>query len=358
MVPQLDLRRRRLLQAVGIGAAGLVGAGAVIGLTRASDGGSAALALRALSAERRWLNSAPLQAQDLVGKVLLINFWTYSCINSLRPLPYVREWARKYRDRGLIVIGAHAPEFAFEHDLDRVRRAVAAQGITYPVVLDNDYAIWSAFANDAWPAFYFVDAEGVVRHRMLGEGEYEVSEQTIQRLLSQARHTSVDDALATPEGEGVQAAPDWAHLRTPETYVGYAKAESFAGRRALTRDASAGYETPPNLTPNQWALSGPWNVGAEFATAEAGSGIVFRFHARDLNFVLGRAASRPIRFRVTLDGQAPGNDHGVDTDEEGLGVVDEDRLYQLVRQRRAVEDRAFAVTFEGGGARAYVFTFG
>ena len=304
-MPQLDMRRRRLLQAVGIGATGLVGMGAVAGLTRTA-GGAAANGLRALGAERRWLNSAPLQAEDLVGKVLLVNFWTYSCINSLRPLPYVRAWAEKYRDRDLIVIGAHAPEFAFEHDFDRVRRAVAAQGIAYPVVLDNDYAIWNAFANDAWPGFYFVDASGVVRHRTLGEGEYEASEQMIQRLLSEARHASVEDALATPRGEGVQAAPDWAHLRSPETYIGYAKAENFAGRSALMSDASARYEPPLSLLLNQWALSGRWNVGAEFATSEAGSGIVFRFHARDLNFVLGRGSSSPMRFHVTVDGQPPG----------------------------------------------------
>lgn len=360
----LDARRRSLLQTVGVGAAGVAGLAAA-GLTWASATGSLGPArsggpMRTLSDARPWLNTEPLQAQDLAGKIVLINFWTYSCINSLRPLPYLLAWARKYKDRGLVVIGVHTPEFGFEHDIDRVRRATSALGIGYPVVLDNEYAIWRAFENQAWPGFYFVDARGAVRDRKLGEGGYDQSERLIQRLLSQAGGDRIDDEITDIFGEGVQAAPDWSTIRSPETYIGYANASNFVGRNGFTRDAPADYEATPNLSLNHWSLSGSWIAGREFAVlAEPTGAIKLRFHARDLNLVLGRSPqASPVRYRVTIDGAATGDHHGVDTDAEGRGVVEEDRMYQLVRQHRAIEHREFEVSFLDAGVRAYVFTFG
>jgi thiol-disulfide isomerase/thioredoxin len=305
-----------------------------------------------------WINGPPLRPQDLRGKVVLVNFWTYSCINSLRPLPYLRAWAAKYKDRGLVVIGVHTPEFGFEKDVANVRRATQALGVEYPVVLDSDFAIWRAFDNEAWPACYFIGADGRVRRRRLGEGDYAASEQLIQTLLAEARQAPVTDAIRAVPGVGPQAAPDWEDIGSEETYVGYDKANASA--TSLARDRSSVYRLHEPLPLNHWSLAGAWRVGGEFATTQAaGAAITHRFHARDLNFVLAPPDDgAAVRFRVRLDGGAPGADHGFDTDEQGLGRLDAPRMYQLVRQSRAVADRTFEIEFLDPGARAYVFTFG
>jgi len=315
---------------------------------------------RALLGAQQWLNTPPLSAQDLRGKVVLVNFWTYSCINSLRALPYVRAWAAKYKDRGLVVISVHTPEFGFETDIDNVRRANAALGVGYPVALDSDYAIWQAFGNDAWPAFYFIGADGRVRRRVLGEGGYDRSERLIQRLLAETPGAPVAGSVAPVVGAGPEAAPDLADLRSGETYIGYAKASNFASPEGLGQDAQRLYHAAPALGLNQWSLAGSWTVGGEFATLDAAPGAIrYRFHARDLNLVLGPASpGRPVRFRVTIDGAAPGANHGSDVDADGEGSVQDPRMYQLVRLRGPVADRTFEIEFIDAGVRAYVFTFG
>ena len=287
-----------------------------------------------------WLNSAPLTAADLRGRVVLVQFWTFTCINWLRTLPYVRAWAEKYENDGLLVLGVHTPEFWFEHDLDNVRRAVKEMQIEYPVAVDNDYAVWDAFANRYWPAVYFVDAEGAIRDHHFGEGRYEQSERVIQQLLA------VDRELVSVDGPGAEAAADWESLDSPETYLGNQRAE----RRS---DAA-----PASLRRNHWALSGDWTIQEQGAKLnEAGGGIAFRFHARDLHLVL-RPGDTPTPFRVSLDGEAPGASHGIDVDEQGNGVVSEPRLYQLVRQPGRIEEHTFEITFPAPGVEAYVFTFG
>jgi thiol-disulfide isomerase/thioredoxin len=315
---------------------------------------------RALLAGRQWLNTPPLRPEDLRGKVVVVNFWTYSCINSLRALPYLRAWAAKYKDRGLVVVGIHTPEFAFEKDLANVRHATGALGVGFPVVLDSDYRIWRAFDNQAWPAFYFIGADGRVRHQAIGEGGYDRSERMIQQLLAETKGPPVANDIAAVAGKGPQAAPDEADLRSPETYVGYAQARAFASPGGLSRDARKAYRSAADLTPNHWSLAGAWTVGPEFATLNEASGAVaFRFHARDLHFVLGpSAAGRPVRFRIKIDGAAPGASHGSDVDAAGLGTVREPRMYQLVRQAGPVVDRTFEIEFLDPGVRAYVFTFG
>jgi len=315
--------------------------------------------LSALLGKRTWLNGQPLAAADLRGKVVLVNFWTYSCINSLRPLPYLRAWAEKYGKDGLVVIGVHTPEFGFEKDLGNVRTAIAAQGIRYPVTLDSDYAVWRAFGNRGWPGFYFIGADGRVRHYALGEGDYARSEQLIQQLLAEAGRPA-HAAIADIPGQAIQAAADWASLGSPETYLGHAQAQNFASPGGARADRPSQYGMPATLARNHWGLAGSWTIGGEFATLDRGGGSVrYRFHARDLHLVLGTPArDRPARFRVTIDGAAPGADHGVDVDAKGIGIVREDRLYQLVRQARPVADRTFEIEFLDPGVRAYVFTFG
>jgi thiol-disulfide isomerase/thioredoxin len=314
---------------------------------------------RSLLTGRQWLNTAPLRAEDLRGKVVLVNFWTYSCINSLRPLPYVRAWAAKYKDRGLVVVGVHTPEFGFEKDMANVRRALGELGVGYPVVLDSDYAIWNAFGNEAWPAFYFIGADGRVHKRVLGEGGYDQSERLLQKLLVDAKGAAVSDAVVPVVGRGPQAAPDWDHLGSEETYVGYAKADGFASKGGFARDKARSYQAPDRLTVNNWSLAGAWTVGGEFATLGGTPGaIAYRFHARDLNLVMAPSDGRPVRFRVRIDGADPGADHGFDTDAQGFGRIETPRMYQLVRQTRAVADRTFTIEFLDAGARAYVFTFG
>lgn len=339
-----------------LGLAAIPATGALL----ATCGVSRAESFQALSPGKAWINTAPLRPSDLAGKVVLVNFWTYTCINSLRPLPYLRAWADKYGDRGLVVLGVHTPEFSFERELPRVRQAVAEQGVAYPVVLDNDFAIWRSFDNSAWPGFYFVDARGRVRHRRLGEDDYARSERVIQDLLGEARGARITDPILPVPGQGAQAAPDWADLASPETYAGYAKAENFAGGGGLRRGVVAGYAPPQRLPLNGWALSGRWDVQPEFAAlAEAGGSIAFRFHARDLHLVMSPGVDeRPTRFRVRIDGAEPRADHGVDVDAEGWGEVREARMHQLVRQSGPIRDRTFEIEFQGAGPRAYCFTFG
>ncbi len=305
-----------------------------------------------------WLNSDPLTPEQLRGKVVLVDFWTYSCINCLRTLPYLRAWAEKYRESGLVIIGVHAPEFAFERDEANVRRAARDTGINYPVVLDNNLAIWRAFDNHYWPAHYFIDGNGVVRHHQFGEGGYQQSEQVIQRLLRDAGALNVPDGYVEPRASGVAASANSEQLQSPETYIGSARRQNFASPQSQTSIAQR-FTLPDNLTRNQWGLIGNWTVGYESATLnEAGGAVRFRFHARDLHLVLGpNADGRPIRFRVTLDGGAPGAMHGIDVDAAGNGIIREQRLYQLIRGGGG-GDRLFEIEFLDPGVDAFAFTFG
>jgi thiol-disulfide isomerase/thioredoxin len=300
-----------------------------------------------------WVNSDPLGPAQLLGHVALVNFWTFTCINWLRQEPYVRAWSKAYRDDGLVLIGVHTPEFSFEHDIDRVRQATKERAIAYPVAVDNDYAIWSAFANRYWPALYFVDADGIIRDQHFGEGRYEQSERVIQRLLGVKRE------LVSVEGLGVEAEADWGNLRTPETYLGYKRSNGFASPNGATPEESVAYEPPERLRLNQWALAGEWTIGREKVVLNQADGsIAYRFHARDAHLVLSPGAREPIPFRVLLDGEAPGLSHGVDVDEDGNGLLREGRLYQLVRQHDGVGERTLEIEFLESGAEAYVFTFG
>jgi thiol-disulfide isomerase/thioredoxin len=300
-----------------------------------------------------WLNSEPLGPAELRGHVVLVNFWTWTCINWLRQEPYVRAWSHAYRDDGLIVIGVHTPEFAFEHDIDGVRRATSERAIDYPIAVDNDYEVWNAFANHYWPALYFADADGIIRDQHFGEGRYEQSERVIQKLLG------VERRPVPVEGAGVEAAADWDHLRTPETYLGYWRSGQFASPQRPALDDSRAYALPEGLRLNHWALAGEWTIGAEnVALDQAGGTIAFRFHARDTHLVLSLGTREPIPFRVLLDGEPPGPSSGVDIDADGHGVLREDRMYQLVRQHDAVRDRTLEITFVDPGAEAYAFTFG
>jgi thiol-disulfide isomerase/thioredoxin len=297
--------------------------------------------LPAFGGATEWLNSEPLTASGLRGSVVLVDFWTYTCINWLRSLPYIRAWAEKYRDRGLVTIGVHTPEFPFEHDVANVRRAMAAMRVDYPVAIDNDYAIWSDFDNHYWPALYIADAQGQLRHHRFGEGEYEESEMVIQHLLG------VDDDLVAVDADGIEAAADWRNLGSPENYLGSDRTQGFAAPGAF-------------LGLNDWGLTGDWARGREaIRLNEAGGRIAYRFHARDLHLVMGPPAGHggPVRFRVSIDGHPPGPDHGADTDEEGNGTAGYQRLYQLVRQRD-VADRTFEIEFLDAGVEAHAFTFG
>jgi cytochrome c biogenesis protein CcdA/thiol-disulfide isomerase/thioredoxin len=308
-----------------------------------------------------WLNSPPLTAESLRGKVVVVDFWTYSCINCLRALPFVQSWYHKYRDHGLVVIGVHAPEFAFEKDPSNVRRAVADLQITYPVALDNDYAIWQAFNNQYWPAHYFIDASGHVRAHHFGEGNYDESEQIIRTLLTEAGQSDLPPpGMGGAKAVGVQAPPDEAHDQSPETYVGYRRAENFASSGGFVQDQAHVYSAPAALKLNQWALGGSWNVDPEKAVLGASGGkIEFRFYARDLHLVLGPGGNaKPVRFRVTLDGVAPAASHGADTDSSGAGTIDGQRLYQLIRQSGDVGEHVFSIEFLDPGVQAYSFTFG
>jgi cytochrome c biogenesis protein CcdA/thiol-disulfide isomerase/thioredoxin len=324
--------------------------------------------LPSLSGAVQWLNSPPLTAEGLRGKVVVVDFWTYSCINCLRALPCVQAWAQKYRDQGLVVIGVHAPEFAFERNADNVKKAVHDLGVDYPVAIDNNYAIWRAFGNQYWPAHYFIDAQGRIRYHHFGEGEYAQSEQVIQQLLKEAGHSGVATASpgvtpvanADAAAQGVKMSADNADMLSPETYIGYERADNFSSAGGESADKAHNYAAPARLSLNDWGLAGNWKVGAEHATLGAADGrIVYRFHARDLHLVLGPSADgKPVRFRVSIDGAAPGKDHGTDVAADGAGTVTEQRLYQLVRQTGDVKDHTFAIEFLDPGVEAYSFTFG
>ncbi len=306
-----------------------------------------------------WLNSAPLTPAGLRGKVVAVQFCTFSCINWLRTVPYIRAWDEAYRDDGLVVIGAHSPEFAFEHDPEKVRSALAAMGIAYPVAVDDDFAIWRAFDNAYWPALYVVDAQGRTRYHHFGEEAYERSERAIRGLLAEAG-AGVGDDLVSVEPDGVYLAADWLRLGSPETYVGYARTTGFASSGGLALDRSRFYTEPSQLRLNHWALSGHWTVRSQVTVPdEPGGRIVHRFQGRDVNLVMGgRADGEPVRFRVALDGEAPHGARGLDVDEDGTGIATEERLYQLIRQEGAIHERTVDITFADAGARAYVFTFG
>ena len=313
-----------------------------------------------LSAATAWINSPPLSLQSLHGKVVLVDFWTYSCINCLRTLPYIKAWNEKYKDSGLVIIGVHTPEFPFEKDEANVRKAVKDLGVTYPVPMDNDYKIWRSFNNEYWPADYFIDSTGAVRFHHFGEGSYDESEKWIRTLLEEANHAPLPETATKIAASGAEAAADSRDVQSPETYIGYARAENFASPGGFHQNQPQEYPTPATLALNQWALGGNWKDEDQLATSLGdGDSISFRFHARDLHLVLGPGADgKPVRFRVTLDGEAPGANHGMDTDAEGYGLVTGDRLYQLIRQQGPIHDHTFRIEFLSPGVRAYSFTFG
>jgi thiol-disulfide isomerase/thioredoxin len=316
--------------------------------------------LPSLDGATTWLNSPPLTPAGLRGKVVLVQFWTYTCINWLRTLPYVRAWAEKYKEQGLVVIGVSTPEFEFEHTVENVRRSVKDMRITYPIAIDNDYAIWRAFDNNYWPALYFVDAKGHIRHHHFGEGDYEQSERVIQRLLAEAGRGGTDHALVSVDAGEVEAAADWGSLKSPENYVGYERTENFASPGGAAFDKPHVYAAPRRLGLNQWALSGDWTVGRQATELNQAKGrIVYRFQARDLHLVMGPVApGTSVRFRVLIDGQPPGAAHGLDVDAQGYGSVTEQRLYQLIRQPKPISDREFEIEFLDPGVAVFAFTFG
>jgi hypothetical protein len=315
--------------------------------------------LAALGRAATWLNSPRLTAASLLGKVLLVDFCTYTCINWLRQLPYVRAWAQKYKP-GLTLIGVHTPEFEFEKDVDNVRRALQPMRIDYPIVIDNDYSIWRAFRNNYWPALYFIDARGRVRDQHFGEGEYERSEKTIQRLLADAGVSGTSGGLVSVDPKGVEAQADWNNVKSPENYVGYERTQNFASPGGVDRDRRNRYAAPSRLALNHWALTGDWTIGRQATVLGSPSGrIVYRFHARDLHLVMGPPRQgMAIRFRVTIDGQPPGAAHGLDVDEGGNGTAAEQRMYQLIRQPNPILDRTLAIEFLDANVEAFAFTFG
>jgi thiol-disulfide isomerase/thioredoxin len=316
--------------------------------------------LPSFSGATAWLNSPPLSAADLRGNVVLIDFWTYTCINWLRTLPYVRAWAEKYREHGVVTIGVHTPEFSFEHDLQNVRRAAKDMKVSYPIAIDNDYAIWDAFDNHYWPTLYLVDAQGHIRYHHFGEGAYEQSEMMIQQLLAEAGIGGIDDELVSVDAQGAEAAADWDSLRSAENYVGYERTENFASPGDAVLDQPRVYAVPARFSLNEWAVSGEWTVGREATVLNKANGrITYRFHARDLHLVMGPATrGTSVRFRVFLDGRPPGAAYGIDVDEQGNGTVTDQRLYQLIRQPKPIADRQFEIEFLDAGVEAFAFTFG
>jgi thiol-disulfide isomerase/thioredoxin len=306
-----------------------------------------------------WLNSAPLAPAGLRGKVVLVDFWTYSCINWRRSEPYVRAWAEKYKEHGLVVIGVHSPEFAFEHDVGNLRWAAANMRIEYPIAIDNDFKVWNAFENDYWPALYFVDAQGRVRHHQFGEGNYARSEEVIQQLLTEAGVAGIPHNLVSIHPGGFEAPADWSDLESPENYLGYDRATNFASPGGALTDKSHAYAVPAGLELNDWALAGDWTIGKQsIVLGKAGGQIAYRFHSRDLHLIAGAPSGTSVRFRVLLDGRPPGVAHGLDVDERGYGTVTRPRLYQLIRQPKPIVDRRFEIEFLDSGVEAYDVTFG
>jgi thiol-disulfide isomerase/thioredoxin len=367
MAEDINHDRRRLLgtAAMTIGAANLGMFNSVV--PRVPSAGRHPLLpvegeMPSLASATAWLNSPPLTAAGLRGTVVLIEFWTYTCINWLRSLPYVRAWAAQYQEHGLVVIGVHSPEFPFEKHVENVRRAAKDLRVEYPVAIDNDHAIWRAFKNHYWPALYFVDARGRIRHHHFGEGEYEQSESVIQQLLTEAGMDHVGHAFVSVDARGVEAAADWESLKSPENYLGYERTRNFASRAGAVAvlDKPRVYAVPERLRLNHWALSGDWTVRKQATVLnEANGRIACRFHARDLHLVMGPAArGTPVRCRVRLDGQPPGAAHGIDVDDHGDGTVAEPRLYQLIRQPKPIAERQFEIEFLDAGVEAFAFTFG
>ncbi len=351
MPEKFNLQRRRFLGA----ALGMIGSSAEAFTRTRSEGG-----FPSLGGATAWLNSQPLTADGLRGKVVLIDFWTYTCINWLRSLPYVRAWSEKYRNQGLVVISVHTPEFEFEKNIDNVRRAVKDRRIDYPVAIDNGHAIWRAFHNEAWPALYFIDAQGRIRHHRFGEGDYERSESLLQQLLAEASGGGFDRELVRVDARDAEAAADWSNLRSPENYLGYQRTQNFASPGGAAWNKRRAYTVPARLSLNEWALSGEWTVkkGA-IALNKANGRIAYRFHARDLHLVMGPAVGgTSVPFRVLLDGQPPRDAHGVDVDDQGYGMVTEQRMHQLIRQPRPIVDRRFEIEFLDAGPEAFSFTFG
>jgi thiol-disulfide isomerase/thioredoxin len=313
-----------------------------------------------LDGATEWLNSPPLTAAGLRGRVVLVDFWTYTCINWLRTLAYLSAWAERYHDQGLMVLGVHTPEFDFEHDLDNVRQAIKILGVDHPVAVDNDYAIWSAFDNHYWPAFYFVDAQGQIRHHRFGEGDYQQSEMVLQQLLTEAGADGIDPNPVTLNPAGVEAAADWHSLWSPENYLGYERSENFASPNGAVLGTRHSYAVPGRLRLNHWGIGGDWTVERQTIVLHQAEGrIAYRFHARDLHLVMAPPApGSRVRFRVGLDGQPPGPAHGTDVDDQGSGVLTQPRLYQLIRQPGPIVERTFEITFLDPGVQAYAFTFG
>ena len=307
-----------------------------------------------------WINSPPLGAADLRGKVVLVQFWTYTCINWMRTLPHVRAWSKKYRDQGLVVIGVHTPEFNFEKRIDNVRKAAKVLNVDFPVALDSDYETWNSFGNRYWPALYIADAEGRIRHHHFGEGSYEHTEAVIQELLAEAGRGVPHLRMVSAKGHGVEADADWESLGSPETYIGYARAERFASPDGISTDKRHTYSVPERFRVNQWALGGEWTIKDESAGLNAAGGrIAYRFHARDVHLVMAPALpGTAVQFRVLLDGKPPAAAHGLDVDEQGNGIIVEPRMYQLIRQTAPIEDRLFEIEFADPGVEAFVFTFG
>jgi thiol-disulfide isomerase/thioredoxin len=316
--------------------------------------------MASVSSATEWLNSQPLTVAGLRGNVVLVDFWTYSCINWLRTLPYVRAWADKYKDQGLVVIGVHSPEFEFEKSIDNVRRAAKDMRVDYPIAVDSDHGIWRAFKNAYWPALYFVDAQGHIRHHHFGEGEYEKSEMTIQQLLAEAGSSGIGHELVSVDARGAEAAADWRSLKSPETYVGYQRTENFASPGGAVADKRRVYAHPAQLRLNHWVLSGDWTIEKHATVLNKANGrIAYRFQARDLHLVMGPATrGTSVRFRVLIDGRPPGAARGVDVDDQGIGTVTQPRLYQLIRQPKPITDRQFEIEFLDSGVEAFAFTFG
>ena len=316
--------------------------------------------LPSLDGATAWLNSPPLTPNELRGRVVVVQFWTFTCINWLRTLPYLRAWAARYKDQGLVIIGVHTPEFGIEKDVDAIRRSAKEMGVEYPIAIDSDYGVWRAFDNNYWPALYVFDAQGHLRHRQFGEGGYEHAEQIVQQLLAEAGAGNVPEGLSRTEIRGIEESGDPLALGSPETYVGHARAERFASPGGAARDQRRIYEYPKDLARNQWALAGDWTVGGQAVVSNAGNArIAYRFHARDLNLVLAPGpGTKAVQFRVLIDGQPPGSAHGLDVDERGVGTVSGPRLYQLIRQPAPIVDRRLEIEFLEPGAQVFSFTFG
>jgi thiol-disulfide isomerase/thioredoxin len=361
MLSGTNTNRRRFL-----GTAGMMIAGAQLGLSACAEAQPKEIRLPSfgkfpsLNGATAWLNSQPLVVPELLGKVALVDFWTYTCINWRRTLPYLRAWAERYKDRGLVVIGVHTPEFPFEHDAVNVRTAIKEMRIDYPIAIDNNYAIWRAFDNEFWPAIYFVDARGRIRYRKFGEGDYDQSESVIRQMLVEAGAQGLDPEVASIDANGVEAAADWPDLKSAENYLGYERTQNFASPGGAAQDKQRNYAFPTRMALNHWALAGNWTAGKQAIVSNADNGsISYQFHARDLNLVMGPAApGKTVRFHVMIDGLPSGSAHGTDVDDQGAGVVSEPRMYQLIRQPKPIVDQRIEIRFLDPGVEAYSFTFG